>query len=191
MKKIITLLVVIFIILGVSLPIYAQDESTNIKARVVKTEKTQEEKQEDGKIQQVQKTTIKILEGEYEDEEYQMSYILSDDIESPISNPELKEKENILVTIEEKDGEIININYQDTLTPNYMLYVILVILIIELFVMAKGKVVKPIVMYLITIVLASALFALSILNNWNLIWIAGIIAILITAYSFILANRFK
>lgn len=191
MKKIVTLLVVIFIILGVSLPIYAQDENTNIKARVVKTEKTQEEKQEDGKIQQVQKTTIKILEGEYEDEEYQMSYILSDDIESPISNPELKEKENILVTIEEKDGEIININYQDTLTPNYMLYVILVILIIALFVIAKGKVVKPIVMYLITIVLASALFALSILNNWNLIWIAGIIAILITAYSFILANRFK
>lgn len=188
MKRYVALIVVIGIILGVSLPIYAQDENANIKAKVIKDEGIEEVKQEDGKTQKVQKATVKILEGEYEEEEYQMNYILSDDIENPASNPELKEKESILVTIEEKDGEITKIDYQDTVTPNYILYGVLVILIIALLVIGKGRVVKPIMMYLITIILASVLFILSIQNNWNLIWIAGIIAIVITAYSFILAN---
>lgn len=188
MKRYIAL-VVLFIILGMNLPIYAQEENTNIKAKVIKDEGIEEVKQEDGKTQKVQKATVKILEGEYEEEEYQMNYVLSDDIETPASNPELKEKESILVTIEEKDGEITNIDYQDTVAPNYMVYVILVILIIVLLMIGKGKVIKPIIKYLIVIILVSGLFVFSIKNNWNLIWIAGIIAIFITSYSFILANR--
>lgn len=191
MKKYVALIVVIGIILGIGLPIYAQDENANIKAKVIKDEGIEEVKQENGKTQKVQKATVKILEGEYEEEEYQMNYILSDDIETPASNPELKEKESILVTIEEKDGEITNIDYQDTVTPNYILYGVLAILVIALLMIGKGKVVKPIVMYLITIILMSGLFILSIQNNWNLIWVAGIIAIFITAYSFILTNRSK
>ena len=71
----------------------------------------------------MQNVTIRILEGEYENEEYEMSYIISENVEDSItSNIELKKDDNVLVNIEEKDGEVTNITYKEKIDRNYILY---------------------------------------------------------------------
>lgn len=186
MKKYISVIILLIIAITIiSQIVYAQNEYSTIKAKVIKNDGIEKIKQEDDIEKQIQKVTIRVLEGEYENEEYKMNYVISEDTESITSNIELKENSNILVEIEEKDGEITNINYKETINQSYILYTIGAILIILLLILSRKR---ATIIYLITILLVSYIFVFSMQQGWNLILIASILSILITVAMFISAN---
>ena len=134
MKKNITIIVVaIFIILSIVLPVYAEGETSDVKAKIVTNSGIENIQKENKPTKKVQNVKVRILEGEYENEEYDMQYVISEEAESITSNVELKEDDNVLVRIEEKEGEITNINYIETVNINYTLYIVGAVLLIILF----------------------------------------------------------
>ena len=76
-KKIIAIVLLILIISAQFMTLYAKDEFANIKAKVVKLDKIEDVTQDEeaSTTKRIQKVTIKILEGEYENEEYELDYL--------------------------------------------------------------------------------------------------------------------
>ena len=187
-KYLLKITLLIFIMCTTTLPVCAQNQIDTVKAKVIVDNGTEEVKQENEPIQKVQNVTIRILEGEYESEEYELVYVISEDTQDIISNIELREEDNIRVTIEEKDGEISNINYIETINRNYYLYILLVVLILLILIVGKTKAIKPIIIYLISIVLLSYILLISMKKSWNLILISSMISLLITIFVFSRVN---
>lgn len=188
MKKYISIMLLVFLIITVALPIYAQNDSNNIKAEVIQNKGIEEIKEEKVSTKKVQNVTVRILEGEYENEEYDMQYVLSENIENITSNSELKEDDNILVQIEEKDGEVTKINYIETINSSYILYILGAIFIVIVLIIGGKEAIKPIIIYLLTILLVSCIFIFSIQRGWNLILISGVLSLLITICVLIKGN---
>ena len=92
MKKYILPILVLFLILVINVPISkAEDEQSVVKAKVVKESIAENvSTEEDEETQKVQKLTVRIEEGEYKNEEYEMEYILSEN-SGLVSNVMLKE----------------------------------------------------------------------------------------------------
>ena len=182
MKKYISIILLIVVML--TLPVCAQGEIDNMKAKVVKNNGIEENAQ----TKKVQNVTVRILEGEYENEEYEMEYIISEDISGLTSNIELKKDDSVLVKIEEKEGEITNIIYKETINQNHMLYIIASILIVALIIIGIKKGMMPIIIYLLTLVLVSFLLIFSMKMGWNLILVSSILSFLITISYIIRVN---
>lgn len=178
MKK---LILVITFILSISTIAYAE-ESTNVKAKIVENNGTQEVEKENEPTKKVQNVKIRILEGEYENEEYEMEYIITEDTESLTSNVELKEEQSLIVSLEENDGEVVKVSYIDIENSNYMLYISVTALIILLLIISRKR---AIIIYLITISLVGVMIILSLQNTWNLILVSSIISFLITSILYI------
>lgn len=189
MKKYISVIILLIIaITTISQTVYAQDENFNIKAKVIKNDGIEEIEQDEGITKKVQKVTIRILEGEYENEEYEMTYVILENEESITANIELKEDNNILVNVEEKDGEITNITYKEIINQNYTFYIIGAILIILLLIFSRKR---AAIIYLVTILLISYILLFGMQQGWNLILIASILSLAITIAVFISANGMK
>lgn len=189
MKKILSILILLIVImLTASLSVNAETEMSDVRAKVIKVNSIEEITKENEPTKKVQNVTVRILEGEYENEEYEMAYSITEDITDIISNVELKEDGTILVEIEEKDGEITNINYKETINQNYILYAIGGILIIVLLILGRGKAIKPILIYLITMILVSFAFVFCMQYGWNPILTASILSLLITIFVSIKTN---
>lgn len=185
MKKLISIVLVITFTIIMSMPIYAE-ESFNVEAKIVENNGTQEVEKENEPTKKVQNVKIRILEGEYENEEYEMEYIITEDIESLTSNAELKEDQSLIVSLEENEGEVVKVSYKDTMSSNYVLYIIGIVLIIILLVISRKR---AIIIYLITIILVGIMIILSLQNAWNLIMVSSIISFIITAILFISINK--
>ena len=134
MKKYISIILLIILMLTIASPIYAENESEsetiNVKAKVVQNNGTEEIVNENEPTKKVQKVLVRILEGEYENEEYEMEYLISKDIEDVTANMELKENTNILVSLEEKDGEVTNIIYNALFSPTKNIFVFSILYIL-------------------------------------------------------------
>ena len=179
--------VVIFLMLIVwIIPIYADNEYELIKAKVVEAGGVEEVEQENGIIQKIQSTEIRILEGEYENEDYDMKYVISEDINNITSNVELKKDDRILVKIQEEAGEIISISYIETININYNLYIVGAILLIILLVISRKR---ATIIYLIAIILTSCIIIFSLQSGWNLILVSSILSALMTIILFVSINR--
>lgn len=185
MKKLISIVLVITFTIIMSMPIYAE-ENFNVEAKVVENNGTQEVKKENEPTKKVQNVKIRILEGEYENEEYEMEYTITEDTESLTSNAELKEEQGLIVSIEENEGEVVKVYYKDTINTNHVLYIIGIILIILLLLISRKR---AVIIYLITIILVGITIILSLQNAWNLIMVSSIISFLITAILFISINK--
>jgi len=188
MKKYLSIVLLIFTMLTIALPIFAQSELGNIKAKVIKNNGTEELKQENLPTKKVQNIEVRILEGEYENEEYEMVYVISEDIQSVISNLELKEEDNILVEIEEKEGEITNIKYKEIINQNYILYITGAILIILLLIISRKR---ATIIYLVTMFIVGYIFIFAIQKGWNLILVSSILSLVITMFMFVSVNGTK
>lgn len=186
--KVVVIVAIIFIIISSIIPVYAQDDYENVEAKVIKNKGVQEVEQENGVTKKEQSTQIRILEGEYEHEEYEMTYIISEDINSAASNVELKENDIILVSIEEQDGEITSVSYKQTVNQNYYLYAILVVLIVLAIVIAKKNAIKPLIAFIFTILVISAVFLLAVNQKWNLILIASAVSLAVTMFIAVKVN---
>lgn len=188
MKKLISIILLITFITIIALPVKAENEVINVEAKIVENKGIEEIQKENEPNKKVQNLRVRILEGEYENEEYEMQYVITDDIEDITSNVELKEDQGIIVSLEEKEGEVINISYEDTINSNYILYIIGAILIILLLIISRKR---AIIIYLLTIVLVGVIVILSLQNGWNLILISSILSFLITTTLFVSINKFN
>ena len=186
--KVVVLVAIILMIISCIIPVYAEDDYTSVKAKVIEDKGIQEIKQEDGTTKKEQSTEVRILEGEFEHEEYEMNYMISEDITSVSSNPELKKDDVILVSIEEKDGEITGIIYKETVNQNYYLYAILVALILLAIVIARKNAIKPLVAFILTILTIAGVFIFAVYQKWNLILISSLVSLVVTVFIAVKVN---
>ena len=186
--KVVVIVAIILMIISSIIPVYAEGDYTNVKAKVIENKGVQELEQEDGTIKKEQSTEIRILEGEFEHEEYEMNYIISEDVNNLSSNPELKKDDVILVSIEEKDGEITGVTYKETVNQNYYLYAILVALIILAIVIARKNAIKPLIAFILTILAIAAVFIFAVYLKWNLILISSLVSLVVTVFIAIKVN---
>lgn len=185
-KDLLETLVTILLILVMILPVYAENEVINVKAKVIENNGIEEIKKENEHTKKVQKLSVRILEGEYENEEYEMQYLISEDIESITSNIELKQDENILVALEEKEGEVTNISYIETIDSDYILYIVFGILLLILLIISRKR---ATLIYLAIIILTGGIVIFSLQSGWNLILVSSVISLLITVILFISINK--
>lgn len=189
MNKKIVFVVAIFGAIVLSLmPVYAQEDYNKIEAKVIEDKGVQNVEQEDGTTKKEQSTQIRILEGEYEHEEYPMTYVISEDVDGIISNTELKENDVVLVSVEEKDGEVTNITYRETVKKNYYLYAALIVLVILAVLIARKNAVKPLVSFMLTILAIFGAFLLALNYKLNIILIGSIASLIITIFIAIKVN---
>lgn len=189
MNKKIVFVVAIFGAIVLSLmPVYAQEDYNKIEAKVIEDKGIQNVEQEDGTTKKEQSTQIRILEGEYEHEEYPMTYVISEDVDGIISNTELKENDVVLVSVEEKDGEVTNITYRETVKKNYYLYAALIVLVILAVLIARKNAVKPLVSFMLTILAIFGAFLLALNYKLNIILIGSIASLIITIFIAIKVN---
>jgi len=190
MKTKVVVIVVAIILMTISsiIPVYAEENYESVEAKIIEDKGVQEVEQENGITKKEQSTQIRILEGEYEHEEYQMTYVISEDINSVSSNPELKEDDIILVSIEENDGEITSVTYKETVKRNYGLYAILVFLIILAIVIARRNAIKPLIVFIFTILAIAGVILLAAYQKWNLILISSVVSLVVTMFIAIKIN---
>lgn len=186
--KVVVIVTIILMILASIIPVYAEDDYTRVEAKVIENKGVQEVIGENGITRKEQSTEIRILEGEFEHEEYEMKYIIAEDINSISLNPELKEDDIILVTIEEKEGEITSVTYKETINQNYYLYVILGVLIILAIVIARKNAIKPLIAFIFSILLVLGVFVLAINQKWSLILISSLVSLFVTIFIAIKVN---
>ena len=190
MKKYISIILLTILMLIITLPIYAENEieteTINVKAKVVQNNGTEEIVTENEPTKKVQKVLVRILEGEYENENYEMEYLISKDIDNITNNVELNEDEKIVIAIQEKEGEIINISYIETVEYNYTLYIIGFVLVILLFFISRKR---AIIIYLITIIVSGFIIIFSLQNGWNLIMVSSILSLVITIILYVSINK--
>lgn len=195
MKTKVAIIAVILVIITI-LPIYVQADNVietkteilteEVKAKVVESNSIEEVLEENKPTKKVQKVTVMILEGEYKDEEYEMEYVITEDIENITSNAELKDEEKIKVYVEEKEGEVTKVTYKETINQNYTLYIIGAMLITLLFIISRKRAVT---IYLLTIILVGIVIIFSIKSGWNIILVSSIISFFITIILYISINK--
>ena len=116
-----------------------QEKSGTTIDTIAKVIKAGEEKEVDngGMKDTVQDVTIRIEEGDYEDEEFETIYNLSYDIEGKIKGYPLKEGDKVQVQILE-DGENVSVTIIDYVRNSYMLLMFIIFLLsIVLFTMTS------------------------------------------------------
>lgn len=185
MKKYLWIVLLIFMILITALPVNAENGAEELQAKVVKINKLEEVTQENIPTKKVQNVTVRILEGEYENEEYEMYYIITENVENIIANVELEEDDKVLVTIEEKEGEVTNISYIKTIRSDYNIYISGAILIVALLVIGRKR---ATIVYLITILLSIFIIAFTIKMGWSLIFISIVLSFIITTITWFKVN---
>ena len=189
MKTKVVVIVSIILILTLSIiPVYAYEDYNSVEAKVIEDKGVQEVKQENGLVKEEQSIKIRILEGEYEHEEYEMTYIIKEDVEAITSNIKLQKDDIILVNIEEKEGEVTKVSYIEKLNRNYGLYIILAILIILAIGIAKKNAIKPLIAFIFTILVIAGVFIFSVYQNWNLILISSAVSLVVTIFIAIKVN---
>ena len=190
-KKIIAIVLLILIISAQFMTLYAKDEFANIKAKVVKLDKIEDVTQDEeaSTTKRIQKVTINILEGEYENEEYELDYTISENINNKNSKAQLKDNQVIFVTIESNDGEISNVKVIESSKQNYFIYMIVFSCLLILLI-GKKKAIKPIVLFSF-LILYVFLYVISVKNNSNIIFMTFVFSTLINITITISMNGFS
>lgn len=190
-KKIIAIVLLILIISTQFITLYAKDEFANIKAKVVKLDKIEDVAQDEeaSTTKRIQKVTIKILEGEYENEEYELDYTISENINNKNSKAQLKDNQVIFVTIESNDGEISNVKVIESSKQNYFIYMIVFSCLLILLI-GKKKAIKPLILFSF-LVLYIFLYVISVKNNSNIIFMTFVFSTLINITITISMNGFS
>lgn len=190
-KKIIAIVLLILIISAQFITLYAKDEFANIKAKVVKLDKIEDVAQDEeaSTTKRIQKVTIKILEGEYENEEYELDYTISENINNKNSKAQLKDNQVIFVTIESNDGEISNVKVIESSKQNYFIYMIVFSCLLILLI-GKKKAIKPLILFSF-LALYIFLYVISVKNNSNIIFMTFVFSTLINITITISMNGFS
>ena len=182
-----TIIIILCLTIGVAVPICAKSEYTNVEAKVVENHGTTQVKQDNETVQEVQNVTIRILEGEYEDEEHNAQYILSDNVENKNSKDALEEENRILVNIQEDEGEITSIVVQEIIKQYDITYIILLFIVL-LIVIGRKKGIKPIIISILTVLAIYFILINSISKGWNLLLMSVVTSLVIQILTSIIIN---
>ncbi len=178
MQKGLKIIGVIFCIFMIIIPVYANSEYTNIEAKVVENNGKKEIKQDNDVVKEVQDVTIRILEGDYENEEHNVEYVLSENKENENSKDELSKDNRVLVNIEEEEGEISSITIQEIVRTND-LWLPLAVLIVLLLLIGGKKGIKPIIICALVFLIIFFVFFGGLSKGWNSVLMSIITAVAI------------
>lgn len=169
MKKAVIAILAIFLILGIGLSVYANEEKTNAKAKVIETQEPKDIKQEDSEdTQKVQEVKVRILEGEYKNEEYNLEYTLTESTDDTYIKSELQKDSKIVVTIEEKEGEVIAVNFKENINYAYIICAAILGLLLVILMLQK-KSIKPLLIAGIIILSVYGIFMINAYKNFDLL----------------------
>lgn len=188
--KLVVSILIILVALTSIVSVYAQSEYEGVKAQIVEDKGVQETKQEDGTIKKTQSTEVRILEGEYENEEYEMEYVLTEDANSINAKPDLKENDSVIVNIQEKDGEVSSIEVQEIVRHNYIIYMAIIFLIL-LIIVGRKKAIKPVLIFSIIVASVYFIFINNIQKGVNIILMSIVTSFIITLALSIVINGFN
>ena len=147
-----------------------QEKSGTTIDTIAKVIKAGEEKEVDngGMKDTVQDVTIRIEEGDYEDEEFEAIYNLSYDIEGKIKGYPLKEGDKVQVQILE-DGENVSVTIIDYVRNSYML-LMFIIFLLSIVLIGGRQGIKAIIALLITILAVYFILINGIFHGLDPIW---------------------
>lgn len=147
-----------------------QEKSGTTIDTIAKVIKAGEEKEVDngGMKDTIQDVTIRIEEGDYEDEEFETIYNLSYDIEGKIKGYPLKEGDKVQVQILE-DGENVSVTIIDYVRNSYML-LMFIIFLLSIVLIGGRQGVKAIIALLITILAVYFILIKGIFHGLDPIW---------------------
>lgn len=169
MKKSIISFLIIFLILGIGLSVYANEEKTNAKAKVIETQEIKEVKQENSEdIQKIQEVKVRILEGEYKNEEYDLEYTLAESADDIYTKSELQKNSKIIVTLEEKDGEVTSVSFKENISYGYIICTVILGLLILLLMLQK-KSIKPLIISAIIVLSIGEIFMINAYKDFDLL----------------------
>lgn len=169
MKKSIISFLIIFLILGIGLSVYANEEKTNAKAKVIETQEIKEVKQENSEdIQKIQEVKVRILEGEYKNEEYDLEYTLAESADDIYTKSELQKNSKIIVTLEEKDGEVTSVSFKENISYGYIICTVILGLLILLLMLQK-KSIKPLIISAIIVLSIGGIFMINAYKDFDLL----------------------
>ena len=169
MKKSIISFLIIFLILGIGLSVYANEEKTNAKAKVIETQEIKEVKQENSEdIQKIHEVKVRILEGEYKNEEYDLEYTLAESADDIYTKSELQKNSKIIVTLEEKDGEVTSVSFKENISYGYIICTVILGLLILLLMLQK-KSIKPLIISAIIVLSIGGIFMINAYKDFDLL----------------------
>ncbi len=169
MKKSIISFLIIFLILGIGLSVYANEEKTNAKAKVIETQEIKEVKQENSEdIQKIQEVKVRILEGEYKNEEYDLEYTLAESADDIYTKSELQKNSKIIVALEEKDGEVTSVSFKENISYGYIICTVILGLLIILLMLQK-KSIKPLIISAIIVLSIGGIFMINAYKDFDLL----------------------
>ena len=161
-----------------------EDNEIITKAKVIKTGEIKDIQSGD-MLDKVQYLKVRILDGEYKDDEYESMYILSYDIENKILAYELDEGDTVLVQINKKDDGTVEVQVQDLIRQNYLIWMI--ILFFASIVVIGGKQgVKAILGLIVTILIIFLIMIGSIYKGYNPIIMAIISSLIVIVATFMI-----
>lgn len=172
MKKYISIMVLIIVLMiTLMTPVMAETDYSTVRAKVIESSGTEKVENEDT-TQKVQKVDVRILEGDYKTEEYEMEYIISENInEDNVENTELKQNDNLIVKLEETDGEVTSVEFQEVIKTNYYIYMLAAFIVLTLLI-GRKKAIKPILILLILVGSVYFVFINNIRADKNMIIVA-------------------
>jgi len=179
MKKYISILAIVLILMTILTNFsMAETDYSTVRAKVIKNFGTEEISNEEN-IQKVQKVDIRILEGDYKTEEYEMEYVISEDInQDNVENTQLKEEDKLIVKLEEKDGEVTSIEFQEVVKSNYYIYMLIAFIVLVLLI-GRKKAIKPILILIILVATVYFVFINNIKLGKNMILVALITELIV------------
>ncbi len=135
----------------------------------MRKEEIKEVKQENSEdIQKIQEVKVRILEGEYKNEEYDLEYTLAESADDIYTKSELQKNSKIIVTLEEKDGEVTSVSFKENISYGYIICTVILGLLILLLMLQK-KSIKPLIISAIIVLSIGGIFMINAYKDFDLL----------------------
>lgn len=178
-KKVMFILIILLMIFSFQLKLKADDQISKAKVIVIYGTENIIENEETKKIQKI---SVKILEGNYEGEEYDAIYYINS------NNPyELKKGSNIYIKINENEGQVIDVSVEGIVRQNVIILFFAISMILYILVF-RTKGLKIILSILLSFIIIYFLIIHQIALGSNSLLISFIATILIVCINTILIN---
>ncbi len=178
-KRILALVLILGIVFAIKVQVKAEDQV--VRAKVVVVYGTEEVK-ENEETKNIQKVSVKILEGNYEEEEYDAKYYINS-----YSNYKLKKGTEVYAKINQSDEEISDVTIEGIVRQNYIIYFTIATLALIILVFKKNGI-KIILSVLLSILIIKFLIIDQIALGNNAIIISIIATLLIVLFNSIVGN---
>lgn len=178
-KRILIFALLLIIIFTLKNQVMAEEQI--VKAKVVVVYGTEEIK-EDNENKIIQKVSVKILEGSYEEEEYDAKYYINSN-----TKYQLKKGTEVYAKINQTDGEISDVTIQEIIRQNYIIYFAATLVFFMLIAFKKNSI-KVILSILFSILIIKFLVVDQITQGNNSIVISLIATVLIILFNSIINN---